>query len=131
MKKFLFLLLCIVTFVGCGGSDNPQKAVMESLEKAMGALSAHQYEEYFNCVDFGSEIDSMQRDVLIKTYAQYQDQQEQRKGSFCKLTVVDIAFSSDTICDVCYEMLFPDSTTEMCSQKMIKIGDAWKIRARN
>lgn len=131
MRSYLFLFLCLVLVFGCGEKESPQKAVTESFEKAMNALNAHQFEEYFECVDYGCKMDSVQRDVLIKTYAQHQDMQEQERGTIHRMTVVDVAFSSDTVCDIYYELQFSDSVCDVFSQKMVKIGDVWKIRARN
>ena len=131
MSRYLFLLMCLMFFIGCGNPETPRKVVEDSFELAMNALKTHQYEEYFDCVDYGCEMDSVQRDILIKTYAQHQDWQEQKKGTQEKLTVVDVAFCSDTICDVYYEVLYSDSTSETFSQRMTLVGDVWKIKARN
>jgi len=132
MRKPLFLLMFLSAFlVGCGGESTPQEVVAKAFEKAMDALNNHNFDEYINSVDYGCEMDSIQKDVLVKTYSQYLDRIQQNKGSLLKLEVIDVVFGSDTVCDVYYETLYSDSTTIPGCQKMVKVGDEWKIKARN
>ena len=134
MQKPLFLLLFLTAatlFVGCGGERTPQEEVKESFMGAMDALNNRRFDEYIDCVDFGCELDSIQKDVFVKTYSQYLERVQHYKGSLQKLEVVDVAFSSDSVCDVYYETLYSDSIAEQHSQKMVRIGDTWKIKARN
>lgn len=132
MRKPLFLLMFLSAFlVGCGGESTPQEVVAKSFGKAMDALNNHNFDEYINSVDYGCEMDSIQKDVLVKTYSQYLDRIQQNKGSLLKLEVIDVVFGSDTVCDVYYETLYSDSTTIPGCQKMVKVCDEWKIKARN
>ena len=63
--------------------------------------------------------------------SQYLDRLQQSNGDLLNLNVVDVAFGSDTVCDVYYEMLFADSVAVQHCQKMVRIGDVWKLRVRN
>jgi len=130
LRKPLLLLSSLMLLAGCG-ENTPQEAVTSTFVAAMDALHDHRYDEYMESVDYGCEMDSIQRAVLVRTYSQYLDRLQQSNGDLLNLNVVDVAFGSDTVCDVYYEMLFADSTSVEHCQKMVRIGDVWKLRARN
>ena len=132
MRKplFLFVLSAALLVVSCS-DDSPQKVVTDTFEAAMDAFHNRRFDEYMSSVDYGCEMDSIQRDILVKTYSQYLDRMHQVNDDLLKIKVVDVAFSSDTVCDVFYEMLFADSTAVERCQKMVCIGNVWKLRARD
>ena len=132
MRKPLFLLILstALAFVSCS-DDSPHKVVSDTFEAAMDAFHNRRFDEYMESVDYGCEMDSIQKDVLVKTYSQYLDRMAQNDGALQSLNVVDVVFSSDTVCDVYYEMLFADSVAVQHCQKMVRTGDVWKLRVRN
>lgn len=134
MKKLYFIsLFAIVSILfGCkkGEQDTleaPKKVLLSALQK----LDIHDYDGYLNDVDLSDISDSSQVEFLQMALNQHQDWQEKKKGTVTNLSIVDAKVISDSVCTIYYQFTFSDNTKETCSQKMVKVDNAWKIRLRN
>lgn len=134
MKKLYYIsLFAIVSIlIGCKKSEQdtleaPKKVLLSALQK----LDVHDYEGYLNDVDLSDISDSSQVEFLQMALNQHQDWQEKKKGTVTNLSIVDAKVISDSVCTIYYQFTFSDNTQETCSQKMVKVDNAWKIRLRN
>ena len=84
---------------GCG-ENTPQEAVTSTFVAAMDALHDHRYDEYMESVDYGCEMDSIQRAVLVRTYSQYLDRLQQSNGDLLNLNVRILFAMSITKCSL-------------------------------
>lgn len=133
MKITIFqLLVILVAFTACSGeSSSPESAVICSFSEAMSAIESDDFEGYVDRSDFGSDMDSVQRAFLCLALKQHKLKQTEKMGGTGSMSVVEVKFLSDSLCDVFYQLIYADSTKEVSSQRMIKVGDEWKIRLRN
>lgn len=132
MRNILFSsMFVMVVFTACFDSDEPEKAVVSAFSNAMLSLQQGDYETYMTHVDFGTDMDSIQRSYVVKALNQHKGRNIKEKMKLDSVNVVKVTFNSDSVCDVFYELKYVDSTREVSMQKMVKVGDDWKIRFRN
>ena len=135
MKKIVVFVLTVLIAsfaISCRDTevdpkDAPAKAMIDALQK----LYAHDYDAYLSCAELDGEDDSVHMELYKQILAQHQEYQYSAKGNVVEFDVVDVKFSGDTVCTVLYQLAFPDSTKEISSQKMVRVGDDWKIKIRN
>lgn len=134
MKNFLYIIAMLVLLSSCRGQDeglDSEQIAMQTLVDALTAINSHDYEAYFNTLDLGTDIDSIQQEVIMRTIIQHQDWQDKRKGAVADIKSVNADIICDSVFIVYYQLTFSDSTCEVSSQKMVRHGDIWKLRVRN
>lgn len=132
MRNIIFSsMFVIMVFTACFDSGEPEKAVVSAFSNAMLSLQQGDYETYMTHVDFGTDMDSIQRSYVVKALNQHKGRNIKEKMKLDSVNVVKVTFNSDSVCDVFYELKYVDSTREVSMQKMVKVGDDWKIRFRN
>lgn len=131
-KSCMLLGLVLLGLSSCRGDKRlPEEQAKAVLKEALAALQRHDVDTYINNVDFGTDMDSLQETFMRHVLEQHQDRQDQLRGAVMGIDVIDAEMQGDSVCLVFYQMLFPDSTLEVASQKMIRVGERWKIRLRN
>ena len=109
----------------------PEDQATSAFLKAFSTLQGGDVEGYMQYVDFGGEMDSLQRSVLCRLLTQHQDLRVRQKGELLGIEAVDAQMQGDTVCTVFCQLTFADSTAELVSQKMVRVGEDWKVRLRN
>lgn len=134
MKNLLYIVVLSALLSSCWGQnvevDSGQKA-KQALVDALTAINIHDYDAYFQALDFGCEMDSVQKALMMRTFIQHQDWQDKHKGIVADIKAVSADMISDSVYMVYYQLTFSDSTCEVSSQKMVCYGDTWKLRVRN
>ncbi|MBQ9362693.1 MAG: DUF4878 domain-containing protein [Bacteroidaceae bacterium] len=127
--------VCIVLLLALsacwGKKDLPEDKAKAVLKEALSTLQSGNVDGYMRYVDFGSEMDSVQLAVMQCLLKQHLDRQTQRKGTVVSIETVDAQLVGDSVCTVFCQLAFADSTVEVVSQKMVRVGETWKIRLRN
>jgi hypothetical protein len=128
-SKYIVLLLL---FTACWSKNElPEDQAKATLRKALSTLHSGNVEGYMQYVDFGGEMDSVQRAMMLYVLKQHQDLRAQQKGTLIGIEAIDAEMQGDTVCTVFCQLTFADSTAELISQKMVRVGEDWKIRVRN
>lgn len=131
-SRFIPIIFILAIVLGCKGEGkDPTEQPKQLLTDVVGMLDAHDYEGCLRYVDAGCELDSSQTAILLLAMKQYQERQEQRKGSVKQVEIVDAKLTTDTLCTVFCKLFFADGTEEVSSQKLVKSDGEWKIRLRN
>jgi len=124
--------LVLLGLTSCWGDKGlPEDQAKAVLKEALTALQRHDVDAYLRCVDFGTDMDSLQEVFMRRVLEQHQDRQDQLRGAVSGIDMIDAEMQGDSVCMVFYQMTFPDSMVEVASQKMIRVGKNWKIRLRN
>ena len=127
--------LCIVLLLAlsaCWGKEElPEDKAKAALKEALSTLQSGNVDGSMQYVDFGSEMDSVQLAVMQCLLKQHLDRQAQLKGTIVSIETVDAQLLGDSVCTVFCQLAFSDSTVEVVSQKMVRVGESWKIRLRN
>lgn len=129
--RFAIYILLIMCIGACQKNDEPTNAPKLLMLDALDKLAAHDYDGYMELVDIDCEMDSAHRAFMKQVLSQYQQRQEVRKGYVQNKHVVNAKLLSDTVCVVYYKLTFPKNVEEVNTQKMVKVGDDWKLRLRN
>lgn len=132
MKNIVFL--CFLLFLVCGCRTeiaDPVDVAKNTLIEALDSLHSHNYGKYISYVDFGEEMSDEQQKVMFHVLCQHQERLEILKGRISSCEIVGVDQESDSVVVLYYEMKFADSTSEVNSQKMVRVGTNWKIRVRN
>lgn len=114
-----------------GRKELPAERAKATLREALSTLQSGDLEGYMQYVDFAGEMDSMQRSLMLRLLAQHQDLRTQQKGALISIEALDADMQGDTVCTVFCQFVYADSTSEVVSQKMVRVGEKWKIRVRN
>lgn len=128
------LLLCFLLFLACACREetvNPVDSAKKVLAEALDSLYSHNYGKYVSSVDFGEDMSREQQKVLLYVLRQHQERQDTLKGYVSSCEIIDAKQESDSVITLYYEIKFADGLSEVNSQKMVRVGDVWKIRVRN
>lgn len=122
----------VLTFIACHermteATDAPKMALKIALE----ALENDDYETYMSCVDYASDMDSMQMRNLCKVLRFHMSKQRAAHAPVVDIDMIDAVLKGDTVCTVYYQYTFADSVKEVASQKMVRKNGEWKLRLRN
>lgn len=129
---YLLLGLVLLGLSSCWGDKRlPEDQAKAVLKESLTALQRHDVDTYINNVDFGTDMDSLQEAFMRHVLEQHQDRQDQLRGAVQGIEMIDAEMQGDSVCLVFYQLMFPDSTVEVASQKMVRVGEKWKIRVRN
>ncbi len=110
---------------------SPQDAPKVALQKVLDSLHAGKYDTYINAIydDTGHGI--LPKPIATKLLRQHVEAMRAGKGEPLSCSVHDAVFHTDTLATVYYVITFADSTVETNSQKMVRVGQDWKIVIRN
>lgn len=134
MKYLLLTVVTLVLLTSCWMLQkevNNEEQARQALLDALTAINSHDFESYYNSLDFGTEFDSVQKQVVLSTIMQHQDWQDKRKGLVADISTISLDLVSDSVCIIFYQLTFSDSTKEVSSQKMVRCDEKWKLRMRN
>lgn len=134
MKRFFpyFAVLLVVCLTACHEKIVvPEDAPKEALLNALEALNRGDYDTYIDCVDYGTDMDSVQKSIMRDALRQHVGWRTARKSHVASVDIVDVEMNGDTVCTVFYRYTFADGTNEVAVQKMVLNDGVWKIRARN
>lgn len=124
-------------FIGMGlccvacHEPTPEEAAKDALMVALEALRGEDYDTYLQHVDIGVPMDSARRAFMKDALRQHQEWKRAERAAIVSVDVVDGRMIGDSICTVYYQYTFADSTCEVASQKMVRLGEEWKLRLRN
>ena len=130
VKFMLFACMCL--FYGCGGEKKTDATIAprNAMEEALNAFYSNDFSSYVNMVDYGTELDSAERDVVLNIMSQYHERQSAKKGGVSRYEILSVDMPSDSLATVYYDLFFGNDSVEMCSEKMILRNGQWKIRVR-
>ncbi|MCM1313435.1 MAG: hypothetical protein NC206_07790 [Bacteroides sp.] len=125
---------CILFFLVCACREkvvDPVASAKSTLAEALDSLHSHHYGKFMSSVDFGEDMSEEQRNILFDVLRQHQERQDSLKGYISSCEIVDVDVESDSVITLYYSVMFADGNSEVNSQKMVRIGNVWKIRVRN
>lgn len=130
VKYMLFACVCL--FYGCGGEKKADASIAprKAMEEALNAFYSNDFNSYVNMVDYGTELDSVEREVVLNVMSQYHERQSAKKGGVSGYEILSVDMSSDSLATVYFDLFFGNDSVEMCSEKMILRSGQWKIRVR-
>lgn len=135
MRILLYSIIsfCAFCFMSCHEEKvvDPTDAPKETLLSALEALNAGDYDSYLKNVDMGEDMDTFHVFFMKQVLKQHHEWIVQEKDSISSVQIVDVKMKNDSLATVYYQYVFGDSTTEVSSQKMMRIDGAWKLRLRN
>lgn len=120
-------------FTSCNENKNadPAEAPKKAFLEAMDYFISKDYDTYSQHLDYGVDMDSTQHTTMLSVLRQHQEWQETSKGSIDSCIAVGATLECDTVATVYYKLKFAGGTSEVSSQKMVRINGEWKIRVRN
>ncbi len=129
----LQIFLCGVALLALVACHEPtsEEVAKATLKAALTALDEGNYDAYLQHVDLGMELDSARKSFMDSLLRQHVGWRRSERAAVVAIDMVDATMQGDSICTVYCQYTFADSTKEVLSQKMVKQGEAWKIRLRN
>lgn len=125
-------MACSLFGVSCEESKtDPAEAPKAAFRQATDILMTGDYEAYSDHLDYGSDIDSSSRSVMLNVLKQHSEWQNAEKGGLDSCSIVAADMESDTVATIYYRLVFGNGTSEVSSQKMVRTDGVWKIRVRN
>lgn len=121
----------IMMLTACGGE---RKITFEDfiIQALRSFYIDNDYNVYMECVDYGAELDSVQRKVVEAMYKQFADKVKQQHGGVVEVGVIDVEDLGDSMTSyVHYQVTYADSTQESSMLKVVSDGEGWKIKSRN
>lgn len=126
----LGLLLCAM--VSCHEEVDRTKAPREALQQALNLLVEGQYEEYFNCMDFGMDLDSTQRELFGEALVRQATLTHELHAGLQGTRVLDGKMQSDSVCTVFFRQYYGNGDSIDCAQKMVRNSEGkWLLRLKN
>lgn len=102
-----------------------------TLKEALEALNKDDHEAYLKYVDMGEEMDPAKTAYMKDVLRQHLGWRRSERPAVVAIDMIDSQMEGDSICTVYYQYTFSDGTNEVGAQKMVRYGEAWKIRLRN
>ena len=121
----------IMMLTACGGK---LEITFESfVTQALRSLYIdNDYNSFVNCVDYGTELDSVQQKVVEAMYRQFTDKVKQLHGGVLEVSVESVETLDDGVTSfVHYQITYADSTRESSMLKVVSDGEGWRIKSRN
>lgn len=125
------VVVCCCWICGCGEPEDITMKPKQDLKSALEAYYDNRLDTFCLCVDYGTELDSIQRQIIRATYQRDVAYTNQTFAGVRAVEPKTVIFESDTVAMVMYDIVYGDQSRESSSQKMIKVGESWKLRVRN
>lgn len=131
--RFVALLAVLAVLMGCGAKQKSREQLLkEFVERALTErYLKNDYESYLNDVDYGTDLDTVQQQMLIAMHKQFTDFQQKKHGAVAYVKMTDVSEEADSVCYVHYIVVYADSTQESSMMKVVEEGGEWKIKSRN
>ncbi|MBR3619553.1 MAG: hypothetical protein IKN44_07380 [Bacteroidaceae bacterium] len=128
--KHIYIILLALCFTACR-EKTPEEEAQMTLKEALEALNKDDHEAYLKYVDMGEEMDPAKTAYMKDVLRQHLGWRRSERAAVVAIDMIDAQMESDSICTVYYQYTFSDGTNEVGAQKMVRYGEAWKIRLRN
>lgn len=127
-----FLVILLGTMQACHKEIDRTKAPREALQQALNLLVEERYADYFDCMDFGMDLDSTQR-VLFETAILRQTVLTRELRSGLQGTrVLSAQMQSDSVATVFFRQYYANGDSIECAQKMVRNAEGrWLLRLRD
>lgn len=126
----LGLMLC--TMQSCHEEVDRTKAPREALQQALNLLVEGQYEDYFNCMDFGMDLDSTQRALFGEAVERQAVLTRELRSGLQGSRVLDAKMQSDSVCTVFFRQYYANGDSIDCAQKMVRNAEGkWLLRLKD
>lgn len=129
-RSLLVILTCWTTFSACE-EKKPQEASKNAFVKAMKLLEKGEMDKYYQCLDFGQELDSLTQAQIAKMWTMHQLIKQKDKGKIIATEVTKVELTTDTLATVYYKVKYGSGNEEVSANKMVCKNGEWKIRVRN
>lgn len=132
----LFGILLIASMAMLSSCNENKKTVdatiapRKAMEEALNAFYSNDFEKYVNLIDYGADLDSVERQVVLNVMSQYHERQAAKKGGVTKFEVLSADMPSDSLATVYFDLVFGNDSVEMCSEHLILRDGQWKIKVR-
>ena len=130
MRSLLVILTCWISFSACE-EKTPQETSKNALVKAMKLLEKGEMDKYYQCLDFGQELDSLTQAQIAKMWTMHQLIKQKDKGKVIATEVTKVELTTDTLATVYYKVKYESGNEEVSANKMVCKNGEWKIRVRN
>ena len=132
----LFGILLIASMAMLSSCSENKKTVdatiapRKAMEEALNAFYSNDFETYVSLIDYGADLDSVERQVVLNVMSQYHERQAAKKGGVTKFEVLSADMPSDSLATVYFDLVFGNDSVEMCSEHLILRDGQWKIKVR-
>lgn len=109
----------------------PEDLPKASLDSALKALDAEDYDTYMSYVDYGRELDSLEHKNIVDVLRRHEEWKRAEREEIVSTEIVDVKMQGDTTCTIYYQYVFADSCRETVAQKMVMRDGRWKMRIRD
>ena len=130
VKRLSMACLCLLVLTACT-DDTPKVASQKALLNAMKLLEKGDLDKYYQCLDFGQELDSLTQAQAVKMWVMHQQINNKAKGKTLTTDVVKVDLLADTVALVYYKIKYESGNEEVSANKMVCRNGEWKIRVRN
>ena len=134
MRYLLHLYLIVLPLFilqSCQRDDSALQVVRRTMETALDDLQRGDCQAYFNHMDFGCEMDSVKSSLFLQAIVQQQSQHILSGKRQTGARVVEVRMESDTVAIAYYRQYFSNGDSLDKAQKLVRIGEQWKLRMRN
>lgn len=130
IKTILGLLLFGIFLVSCEEKD-PKVASQKAMTKALELLDKGDLDGYYQCLDFGQELDSLTQAQVAKMWVMHQEIVAKSKGKTLGRDIVKVELMGDSVAEIYLKTKFESGIEEVSSHKMVCRDGKWRIRIRN
>lgn len=129
----LIFLTGICMLSACNGDKKSIDATLaprKAMEEALNAFYSNDFDTYVNLIDYGAELDSVERGVVLNVMSQYHERQTAKKGGVSRYDILSVDMPSDSLATVYFDLFFGNDSVEMCSEHLVLRNGHWKIKVR-
>jgi len=122
----------LYTLQACHAEGDCTKAPREALQQALNLLVEEQYTEYFDCMDFGMDLDSTQHALFTEALMRQVMLTREMRLGLQRTRVLSAEMESDSVSMVFFRQYFANGDSIDCVQKMVRNAEGkWLLRLRN
>ena len=130
--RLWLIAVAVVLMAGCAGRKSRQQRLREFVERALAERYMEgDYESYMESVDYGTELDTVQTQMILALHRQFADRMEKTHGRVVSVGISDMKAEADTVSFVHYTVTYADSTEQATMMKVVENNGTWRIKSRN
>lgn len=129
----ILLIASMAMLLSCSENKKTVDATIaprKAMEEALNAFYSNDFDTYVSLIDYGADLDSVERQVVLNVMSQYHERQAAKKGGVTKFEVLSADMPCDSLATVYFDLVFGNDSVEMCSEHLILRDGQWKIKVR-